>query len=120
MSLVILENVPRSRLKALSDHFAQIEDPREPWRLAHRLPEVLFLVVCGTICDCEASDEIAEWGDTHLEVLRRYAPYHHGVPSGRWLTLLMNRIAPGLFAAERRERGADRITGQHALTVSGR
>lgn len=26
-------------------------------------------------------------------------PYHHGVPGGRWLTLLMNRIDPGLFSA---------------------
>ena len=31
--------------------------------------------------------------------LRRYLPYHHGVPGGRWLTLLMNRIDPALFSA---------------------
>jgi predicted transposase YbfD/YdcC len=99
MSLVVLESFPRSRVKALLDHFGEIDDPREPWRVAHLLPEVLLLVVCGTICDCEDYDETAEWGDTHLEVLRRYAPYHHGVPGGRWLTLLMNRIAPGLFAS---------------------
>src|SRR5918911_4358192 len=28
-----------------------------------------------------------------------YLPYHHGVPGGRWLTILMNRINPALFAA---------------------
>lgn len=99
MSLVLLENLPKSRLKALLDHFGEIDDPREPWRVAHPLPEVLLLVVCGTICDCEDYDLIAEWGETHLPVLRRYAPFHHGVPTGRWLTLLMNRIGPGLFSA---------------------
>jgi predicted transposase YbfD/YdcC len=99
MSLAILESVPRWRLKALLDHFARIEDPREAWRVAHPLSEVLLLVVCGTICDCEDYDLIAEWGERHLAVLRRYLPYHHGVPGGRWLTLLMNRIDPGLFAA---------------------
>ena len=31
--------------------------------------------------------------------LRRLLPYHHGVPTGRWLTLLMNRIDPWLFSA---------------------
>jgi hypothetical protein len=88
----------KSRLKSLLDHSSTIEDPREPWRVAHPLPEVLLLVVCGTICDCEDCDLIAEWGAAHLAFLRRYLPYHHGVPGGRWLTLLMNRINPALFA----------------------
>ena len=61
MSVALLESLPKSRLKALLDHFGQIEDPREPWRVAHPLPEVLLLVVCGTICDCEDSDLMAEW-----------------------------------------------------------
>lgn len=99
MSLAVLESLPKSRLKALLDHFGEIEDPREPWRVAHPLPEVLLLVVCGTICDGEDYELIAEWGEANLPVLRRYAPFHHGVPSGRWLTILMNRIHPGLFAA---------------------
>lgn len=93
-----LEGFEKPRLKALLDHFAAIEDPREPWRVAHPLPEVLLLVVCGTICDCDDYDGIAEWGEAHLDFLRRYLPYHHGVPGGRWLTLLMNRIDPALFS----------------------
>lgn len=60
---------------------------------------MLFLVVCGTICDCDDYDGIAEWGAAHLDFLRRYLPYHHGVPGGRWLTILMNRINPALFSA---------------------
>ena len=61
MSLAILESFPKSRPKALLDHFAATDDPREPWRVAHPLPEVLLLVVCGTICDCEDYEVIAEW-----------------------------------------------------------
>jgi hypothetical protein len=98
MPVAMLEGYEKSRLRSLLDHFARIEDPREPWRVAHPLPEVLLLVVCGTICDCEDYDLIAAWGNTHLDFLRRYLPYHHGVPGGRWLTLLMNRIDPALFA----------------------
>jgi predicted transposase YbfD/YdcC len=98
MSVAILEGFEKSRLKSLLDHFGDIEDPREPWRVAHPLPEVLFLVVCGTICDCEDYDLIADWGAAHLDFLRRYLPYHHGVPGGRWLTILMNRIDAALFS----------------------
>ena len=99
MTITALEGFEKPRLKALLEHFSAIEDPREPWRVAHRLPEVLLLVVCGTICDCDDYDGIAEWGAAHLDFLRRYLPYHHGVPGGRWLTILMNRIDPGLFSA---------------------
>ena len=42
-------DLPKSRLKALLDHLGEIEDPRDPWRVAYRLDEILFLVVCGTI-----------------------------------------------------------------------
>jgi predicted transposase YbfD/YdcC len=97
MSMNTLEGFEKPRLKALLDHFAAIEDPREPWRVAHPLPEVLLLVVCGTICDCDDYDLIADWGAAHLDFLRRYLPYHHGVPGGRWLTILMNRLDPALF-----------------------
>ena len=99
MSLAFVVFEEKSRLKALLDHFSTIDDPREPWRVAHPLPEVLLLVVCGTMADCDDFDAIAAWGKTHLAFLRRYLPYHHGVPGGRWLTLLMNRINPALFSA---------------------
>jgi predicted transposase YbfD/YdcC len=98
MSISTLEGSEKPRLKALLEHFSSIPDTRQPWRVAHPLPEVLLLVVCGTICDCDDYDGIADWGAAHLDFLRRYLPYHHGVPGGRWLTILMNRIDPGLFA----------------------
>jgi predicted transposase YbfD/YdcC len=99
MTVTLSEFGEKSRLRALLDHFARIEDPREPWRVAHPLPEILLLVVCGTIADCDDYDHIAAWGAAHLPFLRAILPYHHGVPGGRWLTLLMNRIDPGLFSA---------------------
>lgn len=99
MTLAFAVFEEKSRLKSLLDHFSTIDDPREPWRVAHPLPEVLLLVVCGTMADCDDYEAIAAWGATHLSFLRRYLPYHHGVPGGRWLTLLMNRLNPALFSA---------------------
>lgn len=90
---------PKSRLKALLEHFSRIDDPRQQWKVRHPLPEVLLLVVCGTICDCDDYEGIAAWGKAHLPFLREHLPYEHGVPGERWLTILMNRIPPALFAA---------------------
>src|SRR5262245_12265820 len=99
MSITVLFSPEKSRLRALLDHFAVIEDPREPWRAAHPLPGVLLLGVCGRDADCDDYEGIAAWGEAHLGFLRRFLPYHHGVPGGRWLTILMNRIDPDLFSA---------------------
>src|SRR5436305_6486433 len=99
MSLVFDVFSEKSRLRALLDRFSVIDDPREAWRVAHPLPEVLLLVVCATMADCDDFDGIALWGKKHLPFLRRYLPFHHGVPGGRWLNLLMNRIDPALFCA---------------------
>src|SRR6202166_2643668 len=98
MSIAVVFPPEKSRLRALLDHFAIIDDPREQWRVAHPLPEVLLLVVCGTIADCDDYEGIAEWGAAHLAFLRRFLPYHHGVPGARWLNMLMNRIEPGVFS----------------------
>jgi len=98
--MIPAEVLPRkSRLAALLDHFADVEDPRDVRRILHPLPEVLFLVVCGTIADCDDYEDIAGWGAAHLDFLRRHLPYANGVPGERWLTILMNRINPALFAA---------------------
>ena len=89
----------KPRLRVLLDHFAEVADPREAWRVAHPLPEVLLLVVCGSMASCDDFDDIAAWGEAHLDFLRRFLPFDHGVPGERWLNILMNRIDRGLFSA---------------------
>jgi hypothetical protein len=66
-----IEALPRkSRLAALLDHFAVVEDPRDVRRITHRLDEILLLVVCGTIADCDDYEDIAAWGAAHLDLPR--------------------------------------------------
>ena len=88
-----------SRLRLLLDHFSRIEDKRSPEDVAHKLNEILLLCVCATIAECDSFDAISDWGSAHLEFLRRFLPFDWGVPSGRWLNIVMNRIDPDLFAA---------------------
>ena len=99
MSPMPAELSSKSRLAVLLEHFGTIDDPRDVRRISHPLAEVLLLVVCGTIADCDDYDHIAAWGEAHVDFLRRHLPYENGVPGGRWLTILMNRINPALFSA---------------------
>jgi predicted transposase YbfD/YdcC len=86
------------RLAVLLRHFSEINDDREGWRVAYPLKEVLLLVTCATIASCDDFEEIVSWGNHHLQFLRRFSHYYHGVPCARWLRDLMNRIDPTLFA----------------------
>lgn len=96
-ALAVFDDKPR--LRALLDGFSIIEDPRDVRRARHPLREILLLTVCATICGCDDYGSIAAWGRTHLDALRRWLPFEHGTPGGRWLTLLMNRVNPALFSA---------------------
>jgi len=86
-------------LRLLLDHFSRIEDRRGPEKVAHRLDEILLVCVCATIAECDSFEAISDWGRAHLEFLRRFLPFVWGVPSGRWLNIMMNRIDPALFSA---------------------
>src|SRR5215207_2906897 len=89
----------KPRLAHLLEHFSALADARERWRVAYPLPEVLLLVVCGTIASGDDYDDIRDWGEAQLAFLRRFLPYHHGLPCADWLRTLMNRLDPALFSA---------------------
>jgi predicted transposase YbfD/YdcC len=94
---IIEEDIPRARLSLLLEHFAELGDEREPWRVMYPLKEVLLLVTCATIASCDDFDDIVAWGKHHLAFLRRFCDFHHGIPCERWLRALVNRIDPVLF-----------------------
>jgi DDE_Tnp_1-associated/Transposase DDE domain len=89
--------MPRARLALLLHHFSELDDDREPWRVVYPLSEVLLLVTCATIAGCDDFDDIVAWGEEHLDFLRHFSDFHHGIPGERWLRCLVNRVSPALF-----------------------
>ena len=88
-----------ARVAVLLKEFSQLDDDREPWRVMYPLAEMLLLVTCATVASCDDFDDIVAFGKHHLHDLRRFAPFHHGVPCARWMRALVNRIDPVLFGA---------------------
>jgi predicted transposase YbfD/YdcC len=89
----------KPQLRMLLDHLGAIKDTRQACKVAYPLREVLFLVVCGTIASGDDYDDIVDWGEAHLEFLRRFSEFHYGIPCVDWLRTVMNRIDPDLFKA---------------------
>src|SRR6202049_2724936 len=92
------EAVPRARLAFLLNHFSELGDDRDPWRVMYPLKEVMLLVVCATIAGCDDFEDICAWGRQHLDFLRCFSEFHHGIPCERWMRKLVNRVDPILFA----------------------
>jgi len=94
---ILDEEVPRARLAVLLKHFSALGDDREPWRVMYPLKEVMLLVVCATIASCDDFDDMCAWGRHHLDFLRGFSEFHHGIPCERWMRKLVNRVDPILF-----------------------
>ncbi len=121
MALAFDDEFPKARLAVLLEHFAELTDDRQAWRVAYPIKEVLLLVVCATIASCDDFDDIVAWGEHHLAFLRRFSDFHHGVPCARWLRDLMNRVDPTLFASCFEAWVADMWPGRHEfIAIDGK
>jgi hypothetical protein len=65
-------------LALLLQHFSELKE--EPCRIVYPLKEVLLLVTCATIASCDDFDDIVAWGEHHLDFLRQFSEFHHGIP----------------------------------------
>jgi predicted transposase YbfD/YdcC len=83
---------------SLLDHFSALDDPRQAWKVVYPLPEVLLVVLCGTMAGAEDFVEIERWARRKLDFLRRMLPFRRGVPSHDTLNDVMNALPAGLFA----------------------
>ena len=83
---------------SLIEHFAALEDPRQSWKVLFPLPEVLLLMLCGTLAGAEDFVEIRRWGQMHESFLGRLLPFKAGIPSHDTLNDIINAVDGGLFA----------------------
>jgi predicted transposase YbfD/YdcC len=62
------------------DHFADLEDPRQPGKVIYPLNEVLLLCLLAVLAGGETFTDIALFGEKKLHLLRRFLPYANGTP----------------------------------------
>lgn len=83
--------------KALLDHFSALQDPRQAWKVVYPLPEILLVVLCGTLAGAEDFVEIERWARGKLDFLRRLLPFERGIASHDTLNDVMNALPGALF-----------------------
>jgi hypothetical protein len=91
--------MPASADPSFLAHFAALNDPRQAGKVLYPLAEILLLLLCATIAGADDFVEIALWGNEHLDFLRRFCPYRHGIPSHDVLCDVIAALDPETFKA---------------------
>jgi predicted transposase YbfD/YdcC len=66
---------------AISEHFAELEDPRVDRTKLHLLLDIIIIAICAVICGADDWVEIEEFGKAKLKWFRTFLKLPNGIPS---------------------------------------
>jgi predicted transposase YbfD/YdcC len=71
----------------------ELQDPRAIQKnVSYKFEEIILLVFCAMIANCDTWEDIAEWGEHKIDFLRRYYPYKNGTASHYTLNRIFQMI----------------------------
>ena len=80
-----------------ASHFCSVHDPRIDRSKEHRLIDILFISVAGTIAGCDGPSDIAEFAQAQLSWCRKFVPLKNGVPAHDTIGRVLSLIKPQQF-----------------------
>ena len=81
----------------LMNSLSVIYDPRQAWKVEHKLTDVLILIICAVIAGCEGWEEIEDFGNERLDWLKKYGEFENGVPSHHTIARVAAVVNPKQF-----------------------
>lgn len=67
--------------ESFESYFGSLKDPRIERKKLYRLVEILFVVLCGSICGAESWRDFVLFGKSKIDFLRQYYAFENGIPS---------------------------------------
>ena len=81
----------------LLERFSELDDPRCPAKVEHRLIDILVIAVCAVIACAESWEDIALYGRSKLDWLRQFLALPNGIPSHDTFRRVFMLIDPDAF-----------------------
>lgn len=78
---------------SLLDHILVIRDPRQAWKIEHTLTDIIFLTIAAVIAGAEGWEDIEDFGEDNLELLRQYGDFKQGIPVHDTIARVINIIS---------------------------
>jgi predicted transposase YbfD/YdcC len=79
-------------VERICNHFEKVTDPRVNRGRNYPLIEMVFVALCGVICDCNAWTDVADFGEAKLAWFRKFLPFEKGIPSHDTFTEVFARL----------------------------
>lgn len=86
-------------INQLMEHFSDLDDPRCPGKVEHRLIDILVIAVCAVIACAESWEDIALYGRSKRDWLRQFLALPNGIPSHDTFRRVFMLIDPDAFEA---------------------
>lgn len=81
----------------ITQHFADLTDPRVERTRWHDLMDILVIALCGTICNCDSWEELPRYAKAKQDWLRTFLRLEHGIPSADTFARVFQRLDPQEF-----------------------
>lgn len=104
------------------DFFDEVTDCREPGRCLHELSDIIWVVLCGLLADCDTFEDIYDYACDKEAALRQFLSLSAGIPSHDTLNRVFRRLDPTQLEACLTRWGAAivaRLAGRQ-LVVDGK
>ena len=82
---------------SISQHFAQVVDPRVDRTKLHQLLDIISIAICAVVCGADDWVEVEQFGNDKLEWFRTFLKLPHGIPSHDTFSDVFARIDPDEF-----------------------
>jgi hypothetical protein len=81
-------------MKGFEKQFEDVTDPRQAGKITYPMIEILFLAVVAVAGKAEDWEDIEDFGEAPLEILREYLPFKDGTPSNDTIRRFFGSIDP--------------------------
>ena len=109
-------------IEKLIEHLSELDDPRCPGKVEHRLIDILVIAVCAVIACAESWEDIALYGRSKLDWLRQFLALPNGIPSHDTFRRVFMLIDPNAFEAcfTAWVRGITPLGEQEVVAIDGK
>lgn len=81
----------------IDKYFGSLADPRIERTKLHKLTDILFIVICATLCSMEGWEEMEDFAIERKAWLKRFINLANGVPSHDTLRRVFSKLDPCVF-----------------------
>jgi predicted transposase YbfD/YdcC len=85
------------RLEDLIDELQEIEDLREPWKIKHKIGDVIAICLFATLAKCDNVKEVYYWASACEEILGKYLELPNGIPGYDTIRRVLALMEPAIL-----------------------